>query len=735
MYRRRASFRLYALSAITILALSAIVVKLWYIQIVKGVDYRTRLNTRSQVTVRIPAVRGEIRDRNGVPLVQNRPSFNVDIYLPTMVRTYKQINGRAPQTTYRATVYNMVKDLSEDDVVAIVRQSIIPRLEDLGLAQDFNARKLQLHYRHNVEIPFNYRQDLDFDTMARFSENNVALPGVTVSMNPVRYYVYGALAAHILGYVGMPHNINREEASKYTYFQSDPEGKSQVELYANHWLKGTPGVRTLQRNVRGATESEVNLIPPKAGDNVYLTIDARIQYIVEKVLRSIGRGAAVVVNPNNGDILAMASVPSFDPNKFIPTISGKDWTALVKDTTDPLTNRAISAYAPGSTYKIVTALAGLRSGIGQKKFTCYGGVQYGNKYMQCWVHQKNMRPHGTLSLVDALKVSCNAFFYQYGNAAGIEQIDTVGQMLGLGQKSGVPLSAEAAGILPGPEWLSRISPTERWSAGYTANTSIGQGFVLATPLQMALTTAAIANGGTAYYPRLIDRIVTSDGHLVSHEPSKIRAHLLADGKIKPEEFDLIRKGMFAVVNSSGGSGSKARIPNATVAGKTGTAQFWRNGVKDNRVWFIAFAPFETPKYAVCVMVEGAKSGGGVAAPIAGKILEDIFSMEKSQDSGLATLTPATGGFTQVESVGFSGSTSQIRNTHSGENTVETDGETADTAAPPDSRAIERKQEPSPQPDVSDEADAAGRVRNRPKNSNGFGKFFDFLRKKSQPSNP
>lgn len=727
MNRRQATLRLCFLGGLTLVALSIVAIKLWYVQIVKGNEYRTRLATRSQVTVRIPAVRGEIRDRNGIPLVQNRPSFNVDFYLPTLVRAYKQINGgKSPKITYRATIYNMVKDLSEDNVVAIVKESTIPRLEELGLAQDFNARKLQLHYRHNVEVPFNYRQDLDFDTMARFSEHNVTLPGVTVCMNPVRYYVYGSLAAHILGYVGMPHDINREEAAKYTFFQPDLEGKSQVELYANNWLKGTPGVRALQRNVKGAIEGEAGMVAPKAGSNVYLTIDAHIQFIVEKALRSVARAAAVVVDPNTGDILAMASVPSFDPNKFIPSISGKDWSALVKDSTDPLTNRAVSAYAPGSTFKVVTGLAGLHKGIAQKTFTCTGGVQYGSKYMQCWVSQKHLRPHGTLALSDAIKVSCNAFFYQYGNAAGIDQIVAVGNMLGLGQRTTVPLSGESPGILPSPEWLSTISPMERWSAGYTANTSIGQGFVLVTPLQMALVASAIANGGTSYYPRLIDRIVSPDGHVISQEPPKVRANLLADGVIKPDDFQLIRKGMLAVVNSPGGSGSRVRISAATVAGKTGTAQFWRNKVKDNRVWFIAFAPYDNPKYAVCVMVEGARSGGGVAAPIAGKILEDTFALEKNRDTPLTTLPPATGSFSQIDSVNFAGDT--VRAT-----TASADEETAETSVLPDPHAAEHKKEPTAQPDVADEADAAGRVRNRPKT--GIGKIFDFLRNKPKKVNP
>lgn len=722
MNRRRATtFRLYFLGGLILLALSFVVAKLWHLQIVKGSEYRTRLNTRSQVTVRIPAVRGEICDRNGIPLVQNRPSFNVDFYLPTITRTYKQMYGKAPKTTYRAAIHNMVKDLPEDDIVAIVKESIIPPLETLGLAQDFNARKLQLHYRHNIEVPFNYRQDIDFDTIARFSEHNVSLPGVTVCMTPIRNYVYGALAAHILGYVGIPRHTNREEAAKYTFYQPDIEGKSQIELYANDWLKGTPGTRTLQRNVKGRVEGEVSTTPPKIGNNVYLTIDARIQYIVEKALRSVGRAAAVVVNPDNGDILAMASVPSFDPNKFIPTISGKDWDVLLKDSTDPLTNRAISSYAPGSIFKVVTGLAGLRQGIGRKSFTCDGGVQYGNKYMQCWVSQRRVQSrHGSLTLPSAIKVSCNAFFYQYGNAAGIEQIDTIGNMLGLGQKSGVPLSAESSGLLPSPQWLATTSPTERWSAGYTANTAIGQGFVLTTPLQMAMVTAAIANGGISYYPRLIDRVVSPDGRIISQEPPKVRANLLEDGKISPEDLQLIRSGMLAVVNSGGGTGGNARM-STSVAGKTGTAQFWRKGVKDNRVWFIAFSPYDKPKYAVCVMVEGAKSGGGVAAPIVRKILEDIFNMNRGQIPQLSVLAPASGGFGQIGSVRFYGNNLTVKPM-----TAE-DEETADTAPPPDERAVDpSKRETSAPPDLTEEADTSRRGQNRVKRGD-FRKFFDIIR--------
>jgi penicillin-binding protein 2 len=259
--------------------------------------------------------------------------------------------------------------------------------------------------------------------------------------------------------------------------------------------------------------------------------------------------------------------------------------------------------------------------------------------------------HGTIGLESALRVSCNAYFCQYGNKAGIDEIDSVGGMLGLGQKSGLPLSGEYSGILPGPEWLAKRTTRERWSTGQTANTSIGQGFVLATPLQMAMVAATVANWGTSYYPRIIDRVVAQDGTVVKQEPVKVRANLLENG-FTIEQIGMVRNGMWDVVNRGGGTGANARIKNYNVAGKTGTAQFWRGGIPDNHTWFIAFAPYEKPRYAVCVMVNGGASGGGVAAPIASKILAETFKIEEGEEYKVAELEPAKGSFRFVSSVDF-----------------------------------------------------------------------------------
>ncbi|MBU3664687.1 MAG: penicillin-binding protein 2 [Chthoniobacterales bacterium] len=710
MIRRSHEFRIAVIAAVAAACFALLAGKLWYVQVARGAEYTARIRSNSQVSVRLPAVRGEILDRAGVPLAQNRASNAIEFYLPDMVREYRTRFGDVPKHTYQTTVAGMMTEKSEPDIVKIVNDTVMPRLAELGLARDYNANALRMHFRNNTEVPYTYMEDLDFDTMAKFAENDVDLPGVNVTVRPVRRYVYGALGSHFLGYVGAPNEIDKEEAANFNFYQPDTEGKAQLELVLDSDLRGTAGSRVLQRNAKGVIEGEIANEPPVQGNAVQLTIDARIQYITEKALRAVGRAAAVVVDPNNGDILAMASVPSFDPNAFIPAISAPEWNELTNDPTDPLMNRATSAYAPGSTFKIPTALAGLRAGVGERRFNCSGGVQFGDKLMKCWIADKN-GAHGTLGLEPAIQFSCNAFFYQYGNAAGIDQIDAVGSMLGLGQKSGLPLSGESAGILPGPEWLQANYPRERWSRGQTANVSIGQGFVLATPLQMAMIAAAVANGGTSYYPRLVDKIVAPDGTVIRQEPVKVRANLAENG-IDAEHIEIVRRGMWDVVNRGGGTAPAARIKNYEVAGKTGTAQFWRGRVKDNHTWFICFAPYDKPRYAVAVIVQGAQSGGGVAAPIASKILADIFKMEEGESLEVAALEPAKGSFQFVSGVDFGRAIPA-----------------ALAAAPPEDMTASEGAPTAAAPTVRPVADAEGTVQKKP---NIFQRLFGGGKKKEKP---
>jgi penicillin-binding protein 2 len=710
--RTKPTLRLQFLGLCMLLGLSALIARLWWVQVARGKDWTARIQGSSEATVRIPSIRGEIRDRNGVALVQNRASYEVDFYLPEMVKGYRQRYGRPPETQYRATISGMPKDMKEPDIVRIVNDGVVPRLEDLDLARDYNASQLQKHYRNDTEVPYSYIKDIDFGTMAKFSEHDVGLPGVDIAIKPVRSYVYGALASHLLGYVGAPDDTNLEDAKKYTFYQSDVDGKSNVEKTMDEYLRGQPGMRVMRRNAKGAIDGIVREEPPKQGANVYLTIDARIQTIAEEALRAVGRGAAVVIDPNNGDVLAMASVPSFDPNTFIPSIKAKDWNELRKDEAHPLINRAVSAFPPGSTFKIVTALAGLRRGLAKTRFNCSGGVSYGDHYFQCWINAKG-GAHGTLGLSDAIKVSCNAFFYQYGNAAGINAIDTTGDALGLGKPTGIEITGESAGVLPGPDWMRLQHPNEKWSSAYTANVSIGQGYDLATPLQMAMAYATVANGGVSYYPRLVDRVLNQDGTPVVDAEGKVvvaqKPKLHADFRndFTPDQIELVRHGLWKVINEDGGTGSSARMEDVQVAGKTGTAQAMLNGKEDTVGWFCCFAPYDHPRYTIAVMVQGLAPkvhGGSVAAPIANRILERTLAMDHGKfEPQLAWVAPAhkADPFARVPVLKYKDAAIPEAGGSDEENANANGAETgnAEMANPGDA------------PDVEPEADARGRVQN------------------------
>src|SRR5438874_3085866 len=702
--RKSSRVRIQFLALLMLLGMGALGLKLWWIQVAHGAEWTSQLRGSSQATVRIPSVRGEIKDRNGITLVQNRANYEVDFYLPEMVKGYRERFGSPPLSEYRAIINGMPKDQKEPDIIRIVNDGIVPRLNDLDLARDYNAAKLQRHYRNDTEVPFSYIKDIDFPTMAKFSEHDVGLPGVDIAIKPVRSYVYGALGGHLLGYVGPPDDTNKEEAKKFTFYQGDVEGKSNVEKTFDQYLRGQPGVRYLRRNAKGVIDGVLREDPPKQGANVFLTIDACIQSIAEDALRAIARGVAVAADPNNGDVLAMASVPSFDPNAFIPSIKAKDWTTLQKDEARPLINRAISTFPPGSTFKIVTSLAGLRRNMSNARFNCSGGVSYGEHYFRCWISEKG-GAHGTLGLTDAIKVSCDSFFYQYGNAAGIDSIDKTGNALGLGKETGIHLTGEQPGIMPGPEWMAIHYPRERWSQAYTANVPIGQGYVLASPLQMAMAYATVANGGVSYYPRLVSKVLNQDGSMALDENGKpvVPAEPKIDSDLRqdfsPDQIELVRRGLWKVVNEDGGTGGRARLKGVEVAGKTGTAQASTNGKKDTIAWFCCFAPFDHPKYVVVAMVQGGEHGGSVARPIATRILDRTLAMDAGTfEPQVAWLAPAhhSNPFVPIKEVTFKDAQSSVAGA---------DEEHGDDSQTADTQMAGGGGDPAVEP----EADAQGKV--------------------------
>ncbi len=545
------------------------------------------------------------------------------------------------------------------DIVQIVRESVAPIKDVLGLNAPLNVREIRQHFDQYPDLPYHYMTDLDFATVANFEERNAGVTGVRVAQNPARQYTYGAFAAHILGYVGKPTNQEDHVAKDKTPYEV--VGRHGIEAVMDAQLQGQPGSELKRVSSQGyyiedkALEAAID--PPTMGATLYLTIDARVQYIVETALRhaGVGRAAAIVMNPQNGDVLAMASVPSYDPNKFIPKIQPKDWDALNNDPTAPMFNRVLHAYAPGSTYKIMVALAGLKSGnvATNTVINCPGAIQIDDHLF----HNSDSTDAGDMSLVHAICVSSDVFFYQWGIKAGIDCIEKMGERVGFGQKWGLlGNDDEDAGIVPGPDWMTKNHDTlikrheiDHWSKAQTANTSIGQGFVLATPLQMATFLCSVANGGTVYRPRLYSHVVDYKGDHVADIPE---GQVFSTLDVKPSDLKAVQEGMRQVVAE--GTAQLAQVKGYQLGGKTGTAQAWIrvNGQtqRDLKCWFYCYGPWEAPKYVTCVVVEGGTWGGTTTAPIAQEIMSRLFAMDKGATENLAFLQPALGNFNGLTGV-------------------------------------------------------------------------------------
>jgi penicillin-binding protein 2 len=547
------------------------------------------------------------------------------------------------------------------DIVEIVRQSIAPIKDVLGLNTPLNVREIREHYHQYPDLPYHYMTDLDFATVANFEERNAGVTGIRIAQNPARQYTYGAFAAHILGYVGKPNNQQDYVAADGTPYEV--VGRHGIEAMMDSQLQGKPGSEIKRVSSQGYYIEDKQLDsaidPPTMGATLYLTIDARVQYIVETALRhaGVGRAAAIVMDPRSGDVLAMASVPSYDPNKFIPKIQPKDWDALNQDPTAPMFNRVLHAYPPGSTYKIMVALAGLKSGnVGVNTiFNCPGAIQIDDHLF----HNSDSTDAGDMALVHAICVSSDVFFYQWGMKAGIQCIDDMGKLAGFGQKWGLLGDDEDAGILPGPDWMKqnhdwlvKHQQIDHWSRAQTANTSIGQGFVLATPLQMATFLCSVANGGTVYRPRLYSRVVDSKGNLQAEIPG---GQVFSNLGVKPADLKAVQEGMREVVAE--GTATLAEVPGYQIAGKTGTAQakIKVDGQirQDLKCWFYCYGPAgvnETPRYVTCIVVEGGVWGGTTTAPIAQEIMSRLLAMDKGATENIAFLQPALGNFNGLGAV-------------------------------------------------------------------------------------
>jgi penicillin-binding protein 2 len=642
-------WRLGVLVLVVFAAVDLLLSRLWNVQIVNSASAQQRSQEQTTVKARLAPARGAICDRNGVPLAENRPSFDIDFYLDDLRRDYAQ-GHKGWMPTIHIGGRNGRKGRDEIDIVQIVKESVEPISQTLGLTTDLNEKDIREHFRTDRDLPYHYMRDLDFATVANFEERNFGVRGIDISQSPERTYTYGALASHILGYVGKPDNQNEHLASDGTPYETI--GRHGIEAIMDPQLQGEPGSKIRRVSSQGYYIGEpLQETDPTVGNTIFLTIDARVQYIVETAMReaNVGRGAVVVMDPRNGDVLAMASFPSYDPNKFIPRINAKDWDVLNSDPTNPLFNRALHTYAPGSTYKIMVALAGLKSGrvSVDTDFDCPGAIQIGDHLF----HNSDSTDAGTMSLVHAICVSSDVFFYQYGIRAGIEAIDAMGQKAGFGHKWDLLGDAdEDAGILPGPEWmkqneawLKETHNVDRWSNAQTANTSIGQGFVLVTPLQMATFLCAVANGGTVYQPRLYSHVVNYKGDTVAEIPE---GQVFSTLDVKSSDLKAVQEGMRQVVAE--GTGTAAQVPGYQLAGKTGTAQAHikidGDVRRDLKCWFYCYGPFEAPRYVTCVIVEGGQWGGTTTAPIVQKIMARLFALDKGSSENVVPLQPAAGNF-------------------------------------------------------------------------------------------
>ncbi|MGD9895729.1 MAG: penicillin-binding protein 2 [Candidatus Methylacidiphilaceae bacterium] len=619
--------------------LGLLIARLWVIQVVEGQTYASRLRNQTTIALRLDGARGPILDRNGIALAENRATYEIDLYLDQLVRDYpKRHRGRVPRIQVERRMGGATLLRKEPDIYRVVMTDLIPIANALHLEVKLDPKELQRHYFTSPNVPFRFASELSYVTVARFAEQNLGVPGIDVAVRPVRHYNFGAFASHVLGYVGPPGDKERIGPDG-----NDLEtiGRIGVERLMDGQLQGKPGGRILRVNYRGYIVAEEGYRSPNLGASVYLTLDARMQAIVQEALREVGRGAAIVLDPNTGDILAMASVPDFDPNGFVPKISQEDWKKLTSDPTRPLLNRSVAAYSPGSTFKVLVSLAALKYGAITPKTQIYSpaAIDIGGHLFHDWT--KTGR--GNITLDEALQYSCNTFFYQLGIRTGIKHLDETAALCGFGEPTGLPYLGESSGLLPGPEWMRIHHPSERWTTAHTANFSIGQGFLEVTPLQMVLLMAAVANGGTVLYPRLVVGVSDSQGHQLASIPPRPRANL----GMRTEDLNAIRKGLLDVVEN--GTGHSVAIPGIAIAGKTGSAQAKRrwNGklYNDVRAWFIGFAPYERPKYVVGVMVEGGIGGGATAGPIVHKILEGLLELERSgAGPQLVYFPPARGNF-------------------------------------------------------------------------------------------
>lgn len=632
--------KLILFQALTVLVFLVLAVQLWRMQIVKGGEYVALADRNRFRLVSAAPLRGIIYDRWGTILARNVPSYAVVITPADLPDDEDE----------RKRVYTELGLLL--DIPPFPRDSgrVLPDRLTLPIKPD-NITDMLRDGIYNPFQPITIKRNVDRDIAFMIEERHLDLPGVQVVADPVREYPTGATTANILGYTGsIPSEKAKEYEAKGYNVYTDPIGMTGVEAAAEAHLHGESGRKHIEVDIAGRELRTVSEpLPAVPGDSIILSLDADLQRYTEEALSrtleayGITQGAVAVLNAQTGEVLALASLPNYDNNLFAKGIDAKTYQALLDDPGRPLVNHAISAaQPPGSTFKVITAAGALNEKIitAKTQFRCQGEMWVPNKYFPddpslaqkfvCWWKWG----HGDLNVIGGLAYSCDIFFYNAGGGTldkaglGVDQLAETAKQFGLGAKTGIDLPGESAGLVPTTDW-KRLNYSESWVLGDTYNMSIGQGFVLATPLQMANATAAIANGGTLYQPQVIREVIDADGKtIVPFEPKVIRQL-----DIDPDALRIVQEGMRAAV--SWGTAYRGGLKTIAVAGKTGTAEFPgerdEHGILPTHAWYIAYAPYENPEIALAVFLYGgglrAAEGATAAAPLAREVMSYWFQAE------------------------------------------------------------------------------------------------------------
>jgi penicillin-binding protein 2 len=476
--------------------------------------------------------------------------------------------------------------------------------------------------------------------------NRFWLPGISIRVKPQRRCLHPLLASHVVGYLG---EVTRSQLARDQYRDhrmGDLAGQYGIEMEMESFLHGRRGQRLVEVDAVGRVLKLIHKVDPVPGDNLVLTLDAKLQQVAQDALGD-HVGAVVALDPNNGEVLAMASMPTFNQSDFVQGISTEKWRELLNNPLHPLENRAVSGqYPPGSTYKIISAAAALEEGVIRPEsiIPCSGAYPFGNRVFNCW----RRTGHGSVNLKKSLKESCDVYYYEVGRRLGVDRLAHYAGKFGLGKKTEVGLANEKAGLVPDSEWKLRRFKIP-WQKGETLSVVIGQGYNLATPLQLAQVIATTANSGIMYRPHLIKRITSAGGEVVKEFTPEIIGKL----DFKPDTFPLIREALTAVVNEPGGTGGRSRITGIEVAGKTGTSQVVTlkryQGVPKSKLpyeyqdhaLFVAFAPFDQPRIAVAAVVEHAGHGGAMAGPVVKKVMEAFFYPDRIDEATASSDQPTS----------------------------------------------------------------------------------------------